>query len=154
METESPQGLNLHPAKQPRTTLFDWLPAGLPSVPAWRDLHGSLCFSFPSLRLIFFFFCFFRLILSLVILFLRNCPFALSLLFSSSVTLLTTRQICRRSHIGNDREKRTFTDHAKAASFLECSFYCHSEDCEENIAVPFVSIKFYMRFFCRMCSRC
>lgn len=36
METESPQGLNLHPAKQPRTTLFDWLPAGLPSVPT----HG------------------------------------------------------------------------------------------------------------------
>lgn len=33
METESPRGLNLHPAKQPRTTLFDCLPAGLPSVP-------------------------------------------------------------------------------------------------------------------------
>lgn len=42
METESPQGLNLHPAKQPRTTLFDWLPAGLPSVPTWTNLHGSL----------------------------------------------------------------------------------------------------------------
>lgn len=55
METESPQGLNLHPAKQPRTTLFDWLPAGLPSVPTWRDLHGSLCVSlFPPSVLFFF----------------------------------------------------------------------------------------------------
>lgn len=42
METESPGGLNLHPAKQPRTTLFDWLPAGLPSVPTWTNLHESL----------------------------------------------------------------------------------------------------------------
>lgn len=33
-ERESPRGPNLHPAKQPRTTLFDWLPAGLPSTPA------------------------------------------------------------------------------------------------------------------------
>lgn len=77
METESPQGLNLHPAKQPRTTLFDWLPAGLPSVPTWTNLHESgslrvsLFFSPSRRRLIFSFlpsnsllsFCFFGTVL-------------------------------------------------------------------------------------------
>jgi len=62
METESPQGLNLHPAKQPRTTLFDWLPAGLPSVPTWTNLHGTntdrsvFLFSFSSSASYFFVF--------------------------------------------------------------------------------------------------
>lgn len=51
METESPRGLNLHPAKQPRTTLFDCLPAGLPSVPIWTNLHVSPRVSIFSLSL-------------------------------------------------------------------------------------------------------
>lgn len=42
METESPQGLNLHPAKQPRTTLFDWLPAGLLSLHGQPTLNRSV----------------------------------------------------------------------------------------------------------------
>lgn len=82
-----PRGLNLHPAKQPRTTLFDWLPAGLPSVPTWTNLHESLraplslsSFPSPCPHLIFplsFFFYF--LSLPLVILFRRNYPLPLFL---------------------------------------------------------------------------
>lgn len=97
METESPGGLNLHPAKQPRTTLFDWLPAGLPSVPTWTNLHESLrvslsfslflllsspLSSIPSFASYFSFFftssVSFSLSFSLVILFRRNYSLFLS----------------------------------------------------------------------------
>lgn len=48
-ERESPRGPNLHPAKQPRTTLFDWLPAGLPSTPAPKYIPVFLLHSFIRL---------------------------------------------------------------------------------------------------------
>lgn len=86
METESPQGLNLHPAKQPRTTLFDWLPAGLPSVPTHERTYTDRvpCFSFPSfLSSSASYFLFLPShSLSLVILFLWDCPSLLSLFLS------------------------------------------------------------------------
>lgn len=109
METESPQGLNLHPAKQPRTTLFDWLPAGLPSVPTWTNLHGSLRVSlFPSRRrrLIFFISSF---SFSLVILFLRVYPFPpvpLSLIDRPPRSPLDRFPVGIIN--GDGREKRTF----------------------------------------------
>lgn len=53
-KTESPRGPNLHPAKQPRTTLFDWLPAGLPSTPAPKYIPVFLLRSFIRLLLLFF----------------------------------------------------------------------------------------------------
>lgn len=53
-KTESPRGPNLHPAKQRRTTLFDWLPTGLLSTlatekQAHAKMHSRISFlSFVS----------------------------------------------------------------------------------------------------------
>lgn len=55
METESPQGLNLHPAKQPRTTLFDWLPAGLLSLHGRTYTDRSVFLFSLSLSMSYFF---------------------------------------------------------------------------------------------------
>lgn len=86
METESPQGLNLHPAKQPRTTLFDWLPAGLPSVPTHERTYtdrSMFLFSLVSFFVgVLFFVSSVSFSLSLVILFLWDCPSLLSLFLS------------------------------------------------------------------------
>lgn len=129
METESPQGLNLHPAKQPRTTLFDWLPEGLPSVPTWTNLHGSLHVSlFPLSVCVLFFFA-------------SSSYSLLSLCFFGTIPLIFSSH-SRSFHSLLDRflfisamaaQKCTFTDYVKAALFLKRSFL-HSdlEDREEN----------------------
>lgn len=119
METESPQGLNLHPAKQPRTTLFDWLPAGLPSVPTWTNLHesGSLrvsLFLSPSRRRLIFSFLPSHSLLSF-------CFFGTVLLSSSHLLTLSSlwpprSSLDRFSGIISAMAARdTSTDHVRAA---------------------------------------
>lgn len=87
---ESPRGPNLHPAKQPRTTLFDWLPAGLPSTPAPKYIPVFLLHSFirlpssphrrlsPSPSTLFSFFLFYYILSSSFLTFLSSLLFVIS----------------------------------------------------------------------------
>lgn len=160
METESPGGLNLHPAKQPRTTLFDWLPAGLPSVPTWTNLHESLrvplslpfplslsyslslflSFSSTRSRLICFFLFFFYFVsLSLSL----SCHFVSSKLSplppptpSTAVSLLALRR--NRVRRWSCRNALRSTDRVRAARPFLGRLFLHSDskDREENGQIP------------------